>query len=427
MVVTVLAVLIVLLLLGLPVAYVLGITGTTWIMLSGNQLATIANRLFDGINSFTFLAIPFFILAGEVMNKTNITSNLIKFVNIVFGRFRGALAQANVYASLLFAGLTGAAISDVSALGSIFIPAMHEQGYKKSFAAAITATTSVVGPIIPPSIVMVMYGGITGESIGALFIGAVIPGILVGLGQSVMVGFMAKKHNYPKFDIDVTFKEFVIAFRDALVAIIMPFIIIGGILLGVFTPTEAAAVAVAYALILGFLLYRSINLRDLYDMFAKTVRTSGTLFFIIAMAKILSWIVARTNLPGILAEFLLTAGAGNPTLAFLYIIIFLLFMGTWMETGASVVLLAPIFAPIMLELGFHPIHFGVTMAITLNIGLVTPPLGVCLFAASSIADVSFESVAKEAFPYLLLLITSLILIAFFPELTLWLPRMAGLL
>ncbi len=421
------AVFIILLLIGMPIAFALGITSTIWLMVTGQNLMMIGAKMYSGLDSFVFMAIPLFVLAGEIMNKTSITDSLVKFINVLIGGFRGALAQANIYTSLLFAGLTGAAISDVSAIGSIYIPAMSKQGYKPAFAAAITATSSIVGPIIPPSIIMVMYGGITGVSIGALFAGAIIPGILIGIGQSIYLFAVAKKKNFPKSKIKVTPKEFMISFRNALVAIVMPFIILGGLIFGIFTPTEAAAVAVAYAMAVGFIIFRTLKVSDLYGLLSKTVRISGMLFFIIATANILGWVISRVNLPERLTISLMSVSGQNAGIALFIIVIFLLFIGTWMECGAATVVIAPIIAPIAVKLGFHPVHFGITMCVALNIGLVTPPLGVCLFAAAGISGCSFEQIVKEAWPIIILMIVSLFLIAFVPELTLLIPRKLGLI
>ena len=418
---------IILLLVGMPIAFALGITSVLWLFVTDQNLIIVGAKLYSGLDSFIFMAIPLFVLAGEIMNKTNITDSLIKFINVLIGGFRGALAQANVYTSLLFAGLTGAAISDVSAIGSIYIPAMSKQGYKPAFAAAITATSSIVGPIIPPSIIMVMYGGITGVSIGALFAGAIIPGIMIGVGQSIYLLLIAKKKNFPKSKIKVTPKEFLISFRNALVAIIMPFIILGGLIFGIFTPTEAAAVAVAYAMLVGFVLFRSLKVHDLYGLFRNTVRVSGMLFFIIASANILGWVISRVNLPEHLTNSLMAVTGQSANMSMVIIILFLLFVGTWMECGAATVVIAPIIAPIAATLGFHPVHFGITMCVALNIGLVTPPLGVCLFAAAGISGCSFEEIVKEAWLIILMMIVSLFLIAFLPELTLMIPRKLGLI
>ena len=418
------AILVLLLLLGFPVAISLGLVSVAWMFSVGSSMQIAATRVFASIDSFVLMGLPFFILAGEIMNSSGITDRIIRFVNIIIGRARGGLAQANIFTSLLFAGITGAAISDVSALGSVFIPAMEKQGYKRPFAAMITAASSIVGPIIPPSIIIVTYCAITQNSIGAFFSAAIVPGIIVGVSMSIMVAVIGKKRNFPKVEEKFSFKELLLTFKDTILAIMMPLIIIGGIITGVFTPTESAAFAVFYALLVSVFIFRSMNLSKLYEAMRNTIRTSAILFFIFGVAGILGWIIARINLPIILAESFLEI-SDNTTILFLLIVLLLMFVGTWLETGASVIILAPILAPMMTQLGIHPIHFGVVMIVTLNVGLITPPLGVCLFAAAGVGKVSFESICKEIWPFIILDLVVIILLVLFPELSLYIPRMLG--
>lgn len=413
-----------LLLIGFPVAMALGIISSTWVILAGRDLQMIASRMYAGIDKFVLMAIPFFVLAGEIMNHSGITERIIHFVNIFIGRFRGGLAQVNIYTSILFAGMTGAAISDVAALGAVFIPAMEKQGYSRDFSAAITAASSIVGPIIPPSIIIVIYGAVTGVSIGSLFAGAFLPGILLGLSMSVMTAVIARRRNFPVIKKEYSFHEVAIAAKDGIIALMMPVIIIGGIVFGIFTPTEAAAVAVFYALIVGVFFFRSISAKDIYLSLSNALRVSAMLFFIIGVAGILGWIIARVRLPAALAQFFMGISE-NPNLIFFFVLLLLLFVGTWLETGASCVIFAPILAPMMEMLGFHPIHFGVVMIIALNIGLKTPPLGVCLFAAVSVGKVRFESLVREIWPFLVLDFAFCVALIFFPEIVLILPRLLG--
>jgi tripartite ATP-independent transporter DctM subunit len=289
--------LVVLLLLGMPVAIVLGVVSVLFLIFSGQPLQMVPSKIYSEMNAFVLMAIPFFILAGEIMNKTGITDNIIKFVNNIVGRFRGGLAQANIFTSILFAGITGAAVSDVSALGSVFIPAMEKQGYKRSFSATLTAASSIIGPTIPPSIIIVMYAAVTQVSVGGLFAATIIPGLILGISQSIYVIIISRYYNFPKFEIKLSLKEFAISFKDSILALITPFIILGGILGGVFTPTEAAAIAVLYALILGVFIYRSMSLKDIYSVTHYTVRISAILLFIIGVAGILGWIISLIGLP----------------------------------------------------------------------------------------------------------------------------------
>lgn len=416
--------LILLLLLGLPVAIVLGVVSVIWLALAGLPLKMAASTVYTSMNLFVLMAIPFFIFAGEIMNKTGITDHLIKFVNLVIGRFRGGLAQASIYTSILFAGITGAGVSDVTALGTIFIPAMEKQGYKRSFAATLIAATSIIGPTIPPSIIIVIYAAVAQVSVGAMFAAAIIPGILIGLSHSIYVALIAKKQNFPKFDIKVSPKEFAISFKNSLLALITPFIILGGILGGVFTPTEAAAIAVLYSLIVGLAIFRTINFRDIFNVFVASFKLSAMLFFIIGVAGILGWLIAKIGLPSLLVKTFLSF-TNNVDLIFIIVMLFMIFVGTWLDNGPACIILAPILAPMMTSLGVNPIHFGVLMIITLNIGLITPPLGICLFAASAVGDVKIETLAVQIWPYVLIDFLVILLLIYVPELSLFLPRLLG--
>ena len=422
--ITMFSLLVFLLLAGLPVAIVLGVVSTTWVMWAGSSMQMIASRMYAGIDVFVLMAIPFFCLAGEIMNRCGITDRLIKFVNFVIGRVRGGLAQANIYSSLLFAGITGAAVADVAALGSVFIPAMEKQGYTRRFSAMITAASSIIGPIIPPSIIVVIYGAVTGISVGSIFAACMIPGVIVGLSMSAYVAVLARIRNFPKIEEPFELKGFVICLKDSVLALIMPLIIVGGIFTGVFTPTEAAAIAVFYALLIGVVVYRTVSISVVVQSVYNAMRTSAMLFFIIGFANILGWIIARDQLPEAIARFLLTLSS-NPKILMLLVVGLLLFVGTWLEITASCIILAPILAPVMAHLGIHPVHFAVVMIVTLNVGLITPPLGVAIFAAVGVGKVSFEDVVREIWPFLILDLFVILLLTFIPELSLAIPRALG--
>ena len=416
---------VVLLFIGVPVAFVLGLVSLAWLLVEGISLRVIPMRVYAGINLFVLMAIPFFIFAGGVMNRGGITERLVRFVDMIVGRVRGGLAHVNIYSSLLFAGISGSAIADVSAIGSILIPAMEKDGYTKKFSAMITASSSIVGPIIPPSITIVLYGALSGVSIAGLFAAAVIPGLLIGVGQSILVAFLARRKRLPKAARDsFSVRRFAGTSRDALAALIMPIIILGGILGGVFTPTEAAAVACAYALLIGFFLYRQLRLRDLPGLFLEAVKTSAMLFLIIGTASILGWIFARKGIPGLLAEFLLGISQ-DPRIVVLLVVVLLLFIGTWLETGASIVMLVPVLPPMMDILGYHPLHSGVLIVVGMLIGLITPPLGMCLFTAAGVSGAKVEEIFAELWPFLIVHVVVLLLIGFVPSLTLFLPRLLG--
>lgn len=418
--------LIALMLIGLPVAIAIGVTASIWVIASGLPLIIIPDKFFAGMDAFVLMAIPFFMVAGEVMNRAAVTSKLIDFANFLVGRFRGGLAYVNIVASLIFSGITGAAVADVSALGTIFIPSMEKAGYKRSYAAALTAASSIVGPIIPPSIVIVVYGAITSTSVAAMFAAAIIPGLLIGLIQCVVVFIQGKKYDFPKQYVEFSTKKFVISFRDAALALIMPLIILGGILFGITTPTEAAAIASLYAIILGVFVYRNLKLNDFLIIFKRATYQYTSLLVIMGSASVLGWILSRSQAHMALVK-LLFGFTQNPQLILLIVIFFLLFVGTWLETNATIVLLAPTLTAAMKLIGYDPIHFGTIMILTVNIGLITPPLGVCLFAASGTGKVDVEAIVGEIWPYIGASVLVLLLIAFFPGIVYFIPRLMGLI
>jgi tripartite ATP-independent transporter DctM subunit len=381
-------------------------------------------KIFQGINVFVLMAIPFFMLAGEVMNKTGVSDRLITFSNLVIGRVRGGLAQVNVLASILFAGITGVALGDIAALGSVFVPAMEKQGYDKPFSAAVTAASSLCGPIIPPSTIIVLYGAVMGVSVGAMFAGAIIPGILIGLSDMLIVKILAEKRQYPKIVVKVTPRSFFLSLKDAILALIMPVIIIGGILFGIFTPTEAAAVSVLYALIIGFFIFRTLKTQHLFEILATTVLSSAKLFFIIAGAAVVSWVFGIENIPVFAENAFLTVSQNEYILIFM-INLFFLFMGTWMDPGASIILFAPVLAPMAMKLGINPIQFGIMIIINSNIGLCTPPVGNVLFAISDMSKLDIFKVGKELMPFLAINFAIILLVGYVPQLSLFLPKLLG--
>jgi tripartite ATP-independent transporter DctM subunit len=417
----------VLLLVGAPIAFALSIASFAFLSVWGAiSFDVIPQRMFGGIDSFPLMAIPFFILAGELMNSTGITVRLVRFASLLIGRVPGGLAQTNVVASILFAGLTGAGVADTSAIGSILIPAMVSEGYEADYSAAVTASSSVIGPIIPPSIVMVIYGSTVGLSIGALFAAGFIPGLLIGLSLMVLCYYYSVKLNHPRRLEKVTPREFFQGFKDAFVALLMPLIIIGGILGGIFTPTEAAAVAVGYSLFAGFFIFRTLTIQNTIAAMAKTAQTSSVVLLIIASAAVFGWGMTIERIPQTIAAFLLSLTSNTYIMLFM-INIFLLIMGMFMETGANVIILAPILAPIAVQMGIHPLHFAIVMIVNLNIGLATPPLGVCLFIACTIAGISLEKLSKAIAPFILAEIVVLMLITYIPTLVLVVPRLLGLI
>ena len=416
-----------LLLLGMPVAFVMMVTSALYFLLSGNELflLMLPERIFSGLDVFVLMSIPFFMLAGEIMNRAGMSDRLVAFANLIVGRIRGGLAQVNVLASILFAGITGVALGDVAALGKIFIPTMVRQGYSKGFAAAVTAASSLVGPIIPPSTIIVLYCGVMGVSVGAMFAAAIIPGLLIGLSDMLIVQYLAVRRKYPKQVVPFTLEKLLTSSRDAALAIVMPVIIVGGILGGLFTPTEAAAAAVVYAMLVGVLVFRSLRWRDFGPILGNAVLDSSRLFLIIAGAAVVGWVFAMENIPQ-LVEATFTGITENPYLLILFIQLFFIVMGFWMDPGASIILFAPVIAPLAYSAGLHPVQFGIMLIINSNIGLCTPPVGNVLFAISNIARIDIVTLSRELAPFLIINFLIILLVGYIPELSLWIPRELGL-
>ncbi len=417
-----------LLLAGMPVAFIMGFSGALYLLFSPqiSFLDMAPQKLFSGMDSFVLMCIPFFILAGEIMTRSRIADRIVDFANLIVGRLRGGLAHVNILASMIFAGITGVALGDIAALGSIFIPAMKKQGYDGPFAAAVTASSSIIGPIIPPSMIIVIYGAVTAVPIGALFAAAIIPGIIMGLSQMGIVAFLAKRRHYPKVTIPITPKKLLLGTRDALVPLMMPAIIVFGILSGVFTPTEAAGVAVLYAFVVASLFYRTFKLRNYGPVFRTAVIFSAKLLLIVGCASILVWVLGIENVPDRI-KGLFYSVSRNRYLLLLLINLFLIFLGMWLDCSSSIILFAPMLTPLAIEIGLDPVHFGILMIVNLNIGLLTPPLAVCLFAAAEISRDPFARIVVAVLPFLVASLFSLALITYIPAITMTLPRLLGLL
>ena len=413
--------------LGIPIAFVFGISSIVYfVFLSNMPLAMIGLQLYNGVDSFVLLAIPFFILAGQLMNRTGITKDLVEFVQVLVGRLPGALAQVNIVVSILFAGLTGAAVADTAAIGSILIPAMKKEGYSPAYSAAVTTASSIIGPIIPPSIIMVIYGTITGESIGALFMGGFIPGVLIGLGLMTLALIYAIKEHHPRRTEAIPKHEIWRRTKSAVVGIIMPVIIIGGILTGQFTATEAASLACGYAFLVGIVIYRSLTMKDILESLLESAVVSSVILLIISTAKLFGMILTIERIPTQIAQLMMSV-TDNKIIFLLLVNLFLLFMGMIMETGANIILLAPILLPLAVKYGVHPLHFALIMIVNVNIGLTTPPLGVCLFTAAPIAKTSYESIAFKVLPFVAMEIFVLLIITYIPDLVLIVPKLTGFL
>ena len=414
------------LVLGVPIGFTIGITGLVGLYLMGQDVAmfTMAPlQFFSGLDMFTLMAMPFFILAGEIMNKTGITTRLVKFSNILVGHWRGGLAHANIMASIFFAGMTGAAVSDTAAIGTMLIPAMEEDGYDLDFSASVTAASSIIGPTIPPSNMMVIYGSLMNVSIAGLFAAGFMPGLLLGGLLMILSAIISIKRGYPK-STKTTFREKLIGLKEAIIPLLMPIIILGGILSGIFTPTEAAAVAVAYALIIGFFVLKSLKLSDLPPMFINTAKITGIVFLIIGTASIVSWVLAINQVPQAIADFLLSA-TGNPHIVLLLIIILMLIVGMFMDIAAALIILGPILHPIAVSMGMSPIHFGIIMVLSLNIALMTPPVGACLFVVCSITKLKLGEISRAIIPFIIVEVITLFIIAYVPAISTFIPGLLG--
>jgi len=409
--------------LGIPIAFVLGITSLiALIALSNIPLHLIPQRLFTGMDSFPIMAVPFFILAGNLMNASKITDRIIDFSKLLVGRIRGGLGHVNIVASMFFAGISGSAVADTSALGSILIPAMVRERYSTAYSAAVTASSSIIGPIIPPSIPMVILAMIANLSVGGLFLGGVLPGIFIGFGLMGVNYIISRKRNYEKSQEPFRWKDFSKAFLGAIIPLLMPLIILGGILGGIFTPTEAASVAVVYSLFVGFFILRTLSLKDLPNIFFRSMVLTSTILIVFGMANAFSWILATQQIPQKVSQSILSISR-NPYVILFLINIFLLIVGCFLEGLAAIMILVPILMPLVTQVGINPMHFALIVVVNLMIGLITPPVGLCLIVVCGVARMKVGPVLKEILPFLLVEIIILFIITYFPWFTLTLPRL----
>jgi TRAP-type transport system large permease protein len=411
---------------GMPVGYVLGIAGIVgMIQIGGEQfLAMAPRRFFAGLDLFPFLAMPFFILAGEIMNRSGITDRLMDLANALVGYLRGGMAHSNMLASVFFAGITGAATADAAAFGNTMVPAMVRQGYSRAFACAVTAAGSIIGPTIPPSTLMVIYGSLMGVSIAGMFAAGILPGLLICVVCMTLIAAFGKRWKLPKSEAGPSLKRIALTFKDSIVALVMPIIILGGILGGITTPTEAASIAVFYALVVG-LARGALGLEDMLAMLIRTARITGVIFLIIASASILGWWMTFEQIPQQIAAAFL-AVSDDPRVIIGLILLLLLIIGLFMDINAALIILAPVLAPLTAQIGMDPVHAGVMIILSLNISLMTPPVGACLFVLSSVTGERIESITKALWPFLVAEVSVLALVAYWPPLTLFVPRLLGL-
>ncbi|MDB2390137.1 TRAP transporter large permease [Alphaproteobacteria bacterium] len=484
------------LMIGLPVFFALLVAPGLLLWLNGQErdIALLYRNVYNGMDSFPLMALPFFMLAGELMNRGGITIRLVEFSQALMGHLRGGLAHVNILSSMLFAGLSGSAVADTSALGSTLIPAMEKNGYTRKFAAAITAASSVIGPIIPPSGIMIIYAYVMGESVAALFLAGIIPGVLVGAGLMMMVRVLADKYDLPKaerivkkditikpieywislillrinvagllvavyagvralssvlFDTDITVngwtlfficlpiahlilldmrrrvtQEFRFVCKRAVAPLQTPIIILGGIMIGVFTPTEASSIAVAYALLISFFVLRSMKLGDLPSIFMKAAVSSATVLLLVGAAVAFKTVVSLSHAPEQLAAFVITLSE-NPLILLFLINILLFIVGMFLDAGPAIIILGPILAPVFIDLGVHPVHFAIIMSVNLTVGLATPPMGLVLFVASSVSGERVETISRAILPFLAVEILVIFMITYFPALSMTIPRLAG--
>jgi len=411
---------------GMPVVFALLVAPGLSLLLDGEIVfhKALLSRLYNGMDSFPLMALPFFVLAGQLMNAGGITRSIVDFSQSMIGHVRGGLAQVNVCSSLLFAGLSGSAVADASALGKIFVPAMTQAGYSRSFAAAITAASAVIGPILPPSGIMILYAYIMNVSVAGLFAAGIVPGLLIAIGLMLMAYYLAVNRGYPVTGLKATWPERSSAFRSALPALCTPIILLGGILSGLFTPTEAAAVAVFYALVVTLLVMRTLKMSALLPVFVDSAVQSGVILLLVGASVSLAWMITVSGLGGLLTESMMTL-TDNVLLLLLLLNLLLLLVGMFLDAGPAVLVLGPLLAPMFIEMGIDPMHFAVVMCVNVTVGLATPPMGLVLFVSASVSGQRVETIARDMLPFLAVEILVIFLITYFPSLSLTLPRWLG--
>jgi len=422
MVIIVFTTLLILLYFNVPIAISTGIAVLAGIIVTTEiPIAVLVQRMFVALDTFTLIAVPLFILTGRIMALGGLTKDLIDLSRALVGSFRGGLAYINIVASMFFAGITGSAASDTSSIGAILIPAMIEKGYEKDFSVAVTATSSTIGVMIPPSIPMVVFGVVSGVSIGKLFLGGIIPGILVGFALMSVTFILARKRNYP-IEGKMSLKETLWTILRSIPALLTIVIILGGIVSGIFTPTEAAGIAALYSFLLATLYYRELKLKEIPGILLEVATTTGIVALMIATASALGWILANQGIPKIIGDFIFSL-TKDRSLILLFINLLLLFVGTWLDLSPALIIFTPILLPIIQQLGIDLVHFGVIMVVNLAIGLFTPPVGVCLFVACGIAKISITDTVRAFVPFFASMVAVLFLITYVPDLVLFIPNL----
>ncbi len=404
---------------AMPVAFALGVVAVGWLLIEGAPMITAPQRLMAGADNFALLAVPFFVLAGNLMNTSGVTDRIYGFATAFFGHFRGGLGHVNVVGSIIFSGMSGSAVADAGGLGALEIKAMRDEGYRPEFAGALTAASCVVGPIIPPSIPLVLYAVIGNVSIGRLFLGGIIPGLLVGVVLMIYVWWVAGREDYPR-GRRFTWAERGRATARAFLPLLTPAIIMGGMFGGIFTATEAAAVAALYALLLGTVVYRELGWRELVQVFRESMNTTAVIAFIVCAATLFNWVLARERVPQQVASLLLGV-SDDPLTMLLLINLLLFFLGMFMEALAVMVLTVPVLMPVVTQLGIDPVHFGLVLVLNLMLGLLHPPMGIGLFVVSKVGNIPYGKLAIAVLPFFVPLFAALALVTVFPRITLFLP------
>lgn len=418
---------VVLIIASVPVAIAIGLPSLIAAMAvlgPENAAQAVTQRMFTGTNSFTLLAIPFFVLAGSLMNSGGIATRLIDAAKVLVGRMPASLANTNIAANGMFGAVSGAAVAAASAVGTVMTPRMKEEGYSRAYSAAVNVASAPAGMLIPPSNTFIVYSLVSSTSIAALFMAGVGPGLLWIVAVGVVATWLARKENYKRMEEHPTFAQGALILWRAVPSLLMIFIVVGGILLGWFTPTESAAIAVVYCLVLGFA-YRAIKVTDLPDILLKSTRTTSIVMLLIAVSSALSWVMAFARIPQMISDALL-AVSDSKVVILLIMMVILLLIGTVMDPTPAILIFVPIFLPVVIELGVDPIHFGAMVVMNLSVGVITPPVGNVLFVGSQVAGLRVESVIARIWPFLIAIVIALFIVVFVPAISMWLPTVMGL-
>ena len=418
--------LLVLMIAGLPIAFALMIAPGISLFFDGQQsmFPMLLMRMYNGMDSFPLMAIPYFILAGEVMNRGGITTRLVRLSQALIGHLRGGLAHVNILSSILFAGLSGSAVADTSAIGSMLIPAMEKNGYTKRFSAAVTAASSVIGPIIPPSGIMIIYAFVMNVSVAGLFAAGLVPGLMVGFSLMGMTVYLSKKRNYPVASQRASFNEVFISFKGAILPLLTPIIILGGILAGIFTPTEAAAIAAGYAILISVFVLRTLKFKDIPKVLFNAALSSGMILFLVGASTAFATLVSLTGTAP-KAMDIMNSISQNPLVLLFLVNLLLFFVGMFLDAGPAILILGPVLGPTFIGLGVDPLHFAIIMCVNVTVGLATPPMGLILFVAAGLSDEPVEKIAWEMLPFLAIEIIVIFLITFVEAIPMTLPRLLG--